>query len=243
MKNLRLFPILMLLVLSGCKKDSSTNIDETISTETSENVGNNDASNRNVDSDGAQKKNIDPNSRANNSATNSAKSVSYQSAVLTPTSINFVKSDGTQDIIMFGRNEAMILEKMKGLVGSPSSTKINEDCNSRQVKSIYWEEHITLEFNQRDDDWILGGWNLQSRDDNAPNYKLASGLTVNLKRNELSKPLSVKPKKTNLGYSLNLDGVTAVLDSDADDATVTYVYSGVNCNQLKAGETPQGETN
>ncbi|KQC32417.1 hypothetical protein AAU57_03050 [Nonlabens sp. YIK11] len=230
MKTLRFLPIVLLLILSSCKKDKSrTDIENT----TTENGTASTAS--------QEKANVDPNKTVNNKSLNSGTTLSYQSAVLTPTSINFVKSDGSQDIIMFGRNENMVLEKMNALIGSPSITKIIDDCNGNPVKTFYWNENLTLNFNNRDNEWRLGGWNLQSRDSKASNYQLASGLTVNRKRKDLSKPLTVKAKKTNLGYSLNLDGVTAVLDSDADDATVTYVYSGVNCNNLKSGVTPEGE--
>ena len=233
------------LLLTGCKDDT----DKPIDTETELST---EAATTDQGSSGSKITTTDKDSKSNVQAGQQleservAKEVetkNYVTAVLTPTSINLFEKNGKQDILMFGQSDAVVLTKMKKYLGASSSDKMEDNCNGKRVRIVRWDEYITLVFVERSGQSQFAGWNLQSRDDNASQFKLSSGLTVGVKRTDLSTPMSQKALKTSLGYLQRPDSVTAILTSSDADATVSYLFSGVNCYAIETGVTPESEKN
>lgn len=167
----------------------------------------------------------------------------YVASVLTPTSINLIEKNGKQEIIIFGESYDMVVSRMTQYIGAPSSDKIEDDCKGQNARIVRWDEYITLTFVNRNNQWQFAGWSLQERDENATKFKMTSGLTVGIERNNLSTPMDQKPTVTSIGYLHRPDSVTAILKSAEADATVTYLFSGVNCVPIKEGVLPQSKTN
>jgi hypothetical protein len=234
MKNLfYIMSICLCLGLISCKKDDKSQ----------ENIPADAAMTTDDDNRDSQRQSSSNNAAMTDNQTSKTKSRrvesipadTYRQAVLTPTSVNLVKKDGSIDILIFGEAEQRVVGKLSSLLGKqPDKQEKEQDCNGKTAKVISWKEHITLVFVERNSTWQLAGWNLKSRDDQANRIKMTSGNTVGSLRSDLSQKLSTKAKETALGYELNSGGVSWVLTSAEDDATVTYVYSGMNCYRSNA---------
>jgi len=167
----------------------------------------------------------------------------YKASVVTSNSVVLFDSSGRQDKLSFGQPATTVIQKMNQYIGRPSSDKIDPNCNGKRVRTVQWEEHITLHFTDAGGSSQFSGWNLQSRDEYAPKFKMTSGLTVGKKRNELSAPLTAKPTKTSLGYLQQTEGVNAIFSTPDKDALLTYLFAGVNCYAIEEGKTPESEKN
>jgi|GEM_PF-6411176 len=167
----------------------------------------------------------------------------YKASVITSSSVILFSSSGKQDKLSFGQPAATVIQKMNQYIGKPSSDEVDTNCNGKQVRTVQWEEHITLHFTGAGSNSPFSGWNLQSRDEYAPKFKTTSGLTVGKIRNELSAPLTAKPTKTSLGYLQQTEGVNAIFSTPDKDALLTYLFAGVNCYAIEEGKTPESEKN
>ncbi|BAO54900.1 hypothetical protein [Nonlabens marinus] len=248
MKQFLLFTALAtILLFTSCKEDTNQPLatETELSTESATtDQGSSTSKNNTTTADKDPKRNVQAGQLLESERiAKEVETKNYVTAVLTPTSINLFEKNGKQDILMFGQSDAVVLTKMKKYLGDYSTDKMEDNCNGKRVRIVRWEEYINLVFVERNGQSQFAGWNLQSRDDNATQFKMSSGLTVGVKRTDLSTPMSQKADKTSLGYLQRPDSVTAILTSPDADATVTYLFSGVNCYALETGVKPESEKN
>ncbi|WP_194851645.1 hypothetical protein [Nonlabens antarcticus] len=170
-------------------------------------------------------------------------SKNYKASVLSSDGIILFDSSGRQDKLSFGQSASGIIEKMTTYLGKPSSDAIENNCNGAQVHIVKWNEYISLNFKGTGTSSKLSGWNLQSRDKYATQFKTTSGLTVGKKRSEIPAVSDVKPIKTSLGYLEKTESLNAIFSTSEKDAVLTYLFAGVNCYAIEEGVTPESDKN
>lgn len=129
----------------------------------------------------------------------------------------------------------LVTEKLKG----PAETGRAEECGAGPLAYLRWNDGLTLYAL----DGLFAGWALDETvvsptrsdaakakgDKTALKLTTISGVGIGSTRAELLSAYDAKIEQTTLGTEFNAAGLSGILDGTGAKATVTNMWSGVNC--------------
>jgi hypothetical protein len=126
---------------------------------------------------------------------------------------------GKSQPLLYGTDQQQATTAISSILGQPSQQGTNNDCPAGPVQVASWSKGLSANFQ----DGKFVGWA------GAVDIKTSRGIGFGSTRADLVKAYKPTFKQSTLGTEFLADGLSGVMESDAADATISDLWSGVSC--------------
>lgn len=133
--------------------------------------------------------------------------------------LSLTLADGKRQALAYGTDAKQTIAAISSVLGEPSQQGTNEDCPAGPVQFTTWSKGLSANF--QDDKFV--GWA------GAVDIKTSRGIGFGSTRADLVKAYKPTFEQSSLGTEFLADGISGVMESDAADATISDLWSGVSC--------------
>jgi hypothetical protein len=134
--------------------------------------------------------------------------------------LTLTSADGAKpQPLPYGTDQQQTIAAISSVLGKPSQQGTNDDCPAGPVQIATWSKGLSANFQ----DGKFVGWT------GAVDIKTSRGIGFGSTRAELVKAYKPSFEQSTLGTEFLADGISGVMESDAADATISDLWSGVSC--------------
>jgi hypothetical protein len=126
---------------------------------------------------------------------------------------------GKPQRLRFGGDQKATIAAVSAVLGKPSEQGTNSDCPSGPVQFAAWSKGLSANFAAGK----FVGWT------GAVDLKTARAIGFGSTKAALVKAYHPTFEETTLGTEFTVDGITGVMESDAEDAAISDLWSGMSC--------------
>lgn len=128
--------------------------------------------------------------------------------------------DGVGRPVRFGTPMAETMAALAEALGTPPAERgTNEECGGGGMDFARWEGQLTAWFQ----DGRFAGWDSKGK------LRTAASIGIGSRRGDLARLQQLRVEESTLGTEFEADGIGGILESKAQDASVTNLWGGSTC--------------